>query len=207
MSHVKVVAFDCDGVMFDSVQSNMDYYNSILNHFGKPQMTPDQFAYAHMHTANEVLGNLFNDPEELEAACAFRKKMSYWPFIKGMKMEPDLRGLLEKIRPKYKTAIATNRSDTMQGILVEHGLEGYFDFVVCALDVINPKPHPESLIKILEHFNIKPSRAIYVGDSVLDEMAAKGAGIPLVSYKNKDLSAQYHISRLKELEEILLNQL
>ena len=205
MNDVKVVAFDCDGVMFDSVQSNMDYYNSILNHFGKPQMTPEQFAHAHMHTASEVLGNLFDDPAALEAANAFRKKMSYRPFIKGMKIEPDLKDLLEKIRPKYKTAIATNRSDTMKRVLVEHGLEGYFDFVVCALDVKNPKPHPESLIKIVEHFNIKPSQAIYVGDSVLDEMAAKGAGIPLVSYKNRDLSAQYHISRLKELEDILLN--
>ena len=205
MNDVKVVAFDCDGVMFDSVQSNMDYYNSILSHFGKPQMTPGQFEHAHMHTANEVLGNLFDDPETLEAAHVFRKKMSYWPFIKGMKIEPDLMDLLEKIRPKYKTAIATNRSDTMQGILAEHGLGGYFDFVVCALDVKNPKPHPESLIKILEHFDIKPFEAIYVGDSVLDEMAAKGAGIPLVSYRNRDLSARYHISRLKELEEILLD--
>ncbi len=205
MNDVKVVAFDCDGVMFDSVQSNMDYYNSILNHFGKPQMTPGQFAHAHMHTANEVLGNLFDDPETLEAAHVFRKKMSYWPFIKGMKIEPDLKDLLKKIRPKYKTAIATNRSDTMQGILVEHGLGGFFDFVVCALDVKNPKPHPESLIKILDHFDIKPFEAIYVGDSVLDEMAAKGAGVTLVSYKNRDLSARYHISRLKELEEILLD--
>ena len=120
-----------------------------------------------------------------------------------MKIEPGLKSLLEKIRPKYKTAIATNRSDTMQGIIAEHGLEGYFDLVVCALDVKNPKPHPESLIKIVEHFGIKPSQAIYVGDSVLDEMAAKAAGIPLVAYNNKDLSADYHITNLKELEEML----
>lgn len=203
MNDIKVIAFDCDGVMFDSVQSNMDYYNSILNHFGKPRMTPEQFVHAHMHTANEVLGNLFDDPEMLEAAHDFRKKMTYWPFIKGMKIEPDLKGLLEKIRPKYKTAIATNRSDTMQGILVEHGLKGYFDFVVCALDVINPKPHPESLIKIVEHFRIEPAQAIYVGDSVLDEMAAKSAGVPLVAYNNRNLSADYYISSLKELEQIL----
>jgi phosphoglycolate phosphatase len=204
MNNIKVVAFDCDGVMFDSVQSNMDYYNSILNHFGKPRMTPEQFAHAHMHTANEVLVNLFDDPRMLEEAHAFRKKMTYWPFIKGMKMEPDLKRLLEKIRPGYKTAIATNRSDTMKGILVEHGLTEYFDFVVSALDVINPKPHPESLIKIVEHFGIKPCEAIYVGDSVLDEMAAKSAGIPLVAYNNMALAADYHISSLKELEKILI---
>jgi len=203
MNDIRVVAFDCDGVMFDSVKANMDYYNSILEHFGKPTMTPGQFTHAHMHTANEVLANLFSDPEALEAACEFRKKMSYWSFIKDMKIEPGLKSLLEKIRPKYGTAVATNRSDTMQGIITEHGLEGYFDIVVCALDVKNPKPHPESLIKIVEHFGIKASQAIYVGDSVLDEMAAKAAGIPLVAYNNKDLSADYHITNLKELEEML----
>ena len=200
---IRVVAFDCDGVMFDSVQANMDYYNSILEHFGKPLMTPEQFAHAHMHTANEALANLFNDAKSLEAAHLFRKEMSYRTFIKDMKIEPGLKSLLEKIRPKYKSAIATNRSDTMQGILVEHGLEGCFDLVVCALDVKNPKPHPESLIKIVEHFGIKPFQAIYVGDSALDEMAAKAAGIPLVAYNNRDLSADYHITNLKELEEML----
>lgn len=203
MNDIRVVAFDCDGVMFDSVQANMDYYNSILERFGKPLMTPEQFAHAHMHTANEVLANLFKDSESLGAAHIFRKKMSYRPFIKDMKMEPGLMSLLVKIRPKYKTAIATNRSDTMQGIIAEHGLEGLFDLVICALDVQNPKPHPESLTKIVEHFGIRPSQAIYVGDSVLDEMAAKAAGIPLVAYNNKDLSADYHVTNLKGLEDIL----
>lgn len=203
MNDISVVAFDCDGVMFDSVQANMDYYNSILAHFKKPLMTPEQFAHAHMHTANEVLANLFKDTQSLEAAHLFRKKMSYQPFIKDMRIEPGLMSLLGKIRPKYKTAIATNRSDTMQGIIAEHGLEGLFDLVVCALDVKNPKPHPESLIKITEYFGVRPSQAIYVGDSVLDEMAAKAASIPLVAYNNKDLSADYHIKNLKDLEDIL----
>lgn len=205
MGDIKVVAFDCDGVMFDSVQANMDYYNSILRHFGKPEMTPEQFAHAHMHTADNVLANLFNDRKSLEAAHLFRRKMSYRPFIKDMKIEPGLKSLLGKIRPAYKTAIATNRSDTMQGIMSEHGLEECFDYVVCALDVKNPKPHPESLIKIVEHFSIKPSQAIYVGDSVVDEIAAKAAGIPLVSYNNKELSADYYISSLKELEKVLID--
>lgn len=198
-----MVAFDCDGVMFDSVQANMDYYNSILEHFKKPLMTPLQLVYAHMHTANEVLANLFPDPDDLKAAIEFRKKMSYWPFIKEMRIEPGLKDLLKKIRPEYKTAIATNRTDTMKGILEVHELEGLFDLVVSALDVDRPKPHPDALIKILEHFGVGPSQAVYIGDSPLDEMAAKAAGIPLVAYNNKDLSADYHITNLKEIEQIL----
>lgn len=204
MNKIKVVAFDCDGVLFDSGQANMDYYNKILEHFRKPKMTPDQFAYAHMHTADEALANLFTDTESLEAARLFRKKMSYQPFIKSMKIEPDLKDLLKKIRPNYKTAIATNRTDTMRGILSEFNLEDDFDLVVCALDVKHSKPHPESLQKIVEYFDVKPTEILYIGDSVVDEAAAKAAGIPLVSYCNDSLSADYYISSLKELGDMLL---
>ncbi|MFH2046405.1 MAG: HAD-IA family hydrolase [Pseudomonadota bacterium] len=203
MNNIKVVAFDCDGVMFDSGQANMDYYNSILKHFGKPQMTPDQFAFVHMHTADEALSHLFRDPESLEAAQLFRKKMSYKPFFKSMKIEPDLISLLKKIKLKYKTAIATNRTDTMQGILSEFNLQSFFDFVVCALDVKHSKPHPESLLKIIEYFDVEPAQVLYVGDSVVDETAAKAANIPFVSYRNDKLSANYYITRLEELEDML----
>ncbi|MDL1964460.1 MAG: HAD family hydrolase, partial [Deltaproteobacteria bacterium] len=95
------------------------------------------------------------------------------------------------------------RTDTMKKVLIEHDLEEYFDLVVSALDVENPKPGPDQLIKILEHFNIEPGQLIYIGDSKLDELAAKAAGIPLIAYKNTSLSAALYINSLKELENIL----
>jgi HAD superfamily hydrolase (TIGR01509 family) len=203
MKNIKVVAFDCDGVMFDTMKANMAYYNKILDHFGRPAMTTEQFAFSHMHTADQSIANLFNDMESFEAAQAYRKNMSYLPFLKYMKIEPYLKPLLEKIRPRYKTAVATNRSDTMDRVLNEHGLEGHFDLIVCAADVDRPKPHPDPLIKVLEHFGIEPYHSIYVGDSKLDEIAAKAAGMPFVAYKNRSLSADFYIQSLKEVEGIL----
>ena len=50
MKHIKVVGFDCDGVLFDTKQANRAYYNRILNHFGKTAMTDEQFTFIHMHT-------------------------------------------------------------------------------------------------------------------------------------------------------------
>ncbi|OEU65583.1 MAG: hypothetical protein BBJ57_01595 [Desulfobacterales bacterium PC51MH44] len=203
MKNIKVVAFDCDGVMFDTVKANMAYYNHILEHFGRPAMTPEQFAYCHMHTADQSIANLFNDTENFEAAQAYRKNMSYLPFLKFMELEPYLKPLLEKLRTRYKTAVATNRSDTMDRVLSEHGLEGYFDLVVSSCDVDRPKPYPDPLIKILKHFEVEPYQSIYVGDSKLDESAAKAAGIPFIAYKNRSLSTDYHIQSLKEIEEFL----
>jgi HAD superfamily hydrolase (TIGR01509 family) len=88
----------------------------------------------------------------------------------------------------------------MGRVLEEHGLDGYFDLVVTAADVLHPKPHPEPLLKILDHFGIAPHHLVYIGDSKLDELSAKAAGVTLVAYDNPRLSADYHITSLKELE-------
>ena len=203
MNTIKVVAFDCDGVLFDTKKANMAYYNRVLNEFGMPVMTKEQFDFTHMHTVDQSLAYLFEDKAALEAAQTFRKNISYIPFLKFMEIEPHLKPLLKKLRPGFKTAIATNRTDTMDRVLIEHGLTELFDLVVTASDVKRPKPDPEPLVKIIEYFGLDPQHMIYVGDSKLDESAAKSAGVFMIAYKNRFLSADFHIESLKEIEDIL----
>lgn len=203
MKPISVIAFDCDGVLFDTAQSNTSFYNAVLNHLGMPELTPEQFDVIFTHTVQESLEFLFGKNEKLAKAEAFRKQMRYDTFIREMIMEPHLIPLLEKIRPRFKTAIATNRTDSMRLVLKEFNLGPYFDLVVCASDVPHPKPHPDVLTRILDHFRITPHQALYVGDSHLDEAAALAAGIPFVAYGNPSLSAAHHIQSLKTLEDIL----
>lgn len=203
MGNVKVVAFDCDGVMFDTSQANRLYYSNILKHFGRPAVTDEQFAYVHMHTVFESLEHLFPDEEMLAAAHEFRKNLDYREFFRYLTIEPHLISLLERLRPQFKTAIATNRTDTMNRLLAEFHLGGQFDLVVTASDVEHPKPHPDALLRILDYFNLPPHQAIYIGDSRLDELAARAASIPLVAYRNPGLSADYHIDRLDEIQRLL----
>jgi HAD superfamily hydrolase (TIGR01509 family) len=206
MRHLKVIAFDFDGVMFDTTKANMAYYNHLLNYFGKPSMTAEQFAYSHMHTLDESLSFLFDDQNLLEEVRAYRQTMNYSPFIKIIEIEPYLKPLLKKLQPKYKTAVATNRTDTVQSVLREHGLEDSFDLVVTAVDVEHPKPFPDQLNKLLDYFKLEPDQGLYVGDSELDQEAARAAGVTFVAYKNLSLSADHHIENLKQLEQILENQ-
>jgi len=203
LAAIKVVAFDCDGVMFNSEKANQAYYNQILNHFNLPEMTPEQFAYAHMHTVDESLAHLFNAPQTLAAAQQYRRQIKYLPFVKYMEIEPHLKALLTRLKPRYKIAIATNRTDTMPRVLAEHGLEGLFDLVVTALDVTHPKPHPEQLHKIRDFFGIAPENLLYIGDSEVDAAAAADAGITLIAYGNRSLKAAFHIDNLGEVENLL----
>ncbi len=203
MRNIELVAFDCDGVLFDTAQANRFYYSRILQHFGRPALTEEQFRFVHMHTVHESIAYLLPDENTLEAAHVFRKTMDYRKYLSYLTVEPQLVALLEKLRPRIKTAIATNRTDTMEQLLAEFDLDGYFDLVVTASDVKQPKPHPEALLKILDHFGLAPHQVIYIGDSRVDELAARAAKMPLVAYRNRELAAEYHIDSFGELEELL----
>jgi HAD superfamily hydrolase (TIGR01509 family) len=189
--------------MFDSQEANRAYYNHVLDYCHLPAMVPEQLAYVHMHTVDESLAYLIRDETTRKAAQVYRKQLGYQPFLKFMQMEPGLVPLLERLRPRYKTAVATNRTDTMARVLADNRIEHLFDLVVCALDVQFPKPHPEALVKVVDHFSVSADEVVYVGDSQVDEMAAKAAGIAFVAYRNRDLTADYHIRHLAEIADLL----
>jgi HAD superfamily hydrolase (TIGR01509 family) len=203
VKNIKVVIFDCDGVIFDSQLANAAFYNAVLEHFGKPKLRDTQLRYVHMHTAEESINLLFRKDQRLADAQRYRLSMDYAPFSKYIVLEPNLFEILKYLRPRFKTALCTNRSASTDTVLGHHKLTRYFDMVVSALDVQNPKPHPEPILRILNNFGIGSHEAIYVGDSEVDQKAANGAGVIFVSYKNRDLNATHYIDSLTELKEIL----
>jgi phosphoglycolate phosphatase-like HAD superfamily hydrolase len=203
MKKGRAVIFDCDGVMFDSRKANINFYNHILRYFELPPMTQDKIEFVHMNTADESIRHIFKDTPYLDQALEYRIQVDYRPFINDMIIEPGLKDLLKELRPGFGLAVATNRSNTIGKVIEYNGLEGIFDIIVSSLDVKNPKPHPESLIKILEFFDITPLQAFYIGDSHIDYLTARSAGVVFIAYKNLNLDADYHVNSMKEISEVL----
>jgi HAD superfamily hydrolase (TIGR01509 family) len=167
-------------------------------------MTAAQEAFTHSNTVAESLAHLMADaPPLLPEAEAYRKRTGYLPFIRHMRIEPHLRHLLAHLQNRCKTAIATNRTDTMNRVLEEHDLEGCFDLVVSAADVRHPKPHPEQLLTIIDHFKVQPGEVCFIGDSDLDQLAAEAAGVPFIAFANPSLPADAHIDRLDRVIDLL----
>jgi len=204
MQDIKAVIFDCDGVLFDSRQANVNFYNSIRSHFGLPPMTKEEEDYVHIHTAYESVRYIFRNTPYVDVAQQYRIEKDYSPFIKDMKMEPGLRELLQRLKPLFGLAIATNRSNTIGPVLEHFCLKEFFDIVISSLDVENIKPHPESLYKILDYFGISNRNAVYVGDSIVDYKMAKLADVIFIAYKNRQLKAHYHVDHLLQIADILL---
>jgi phosphoglycolate phosphatase len=190
---LKLVAFDCDGVLFDSRQANIAFYHAILAHFGQPPLTPEAGDYVHSHTALETLAFIFQGYPDFPEVLRFYRTLDYRPFIPMMVEEPYLREFLRFLRPVCRTALITNRTTTTRAVLRHYGLEESFDAVLSAQDVSRPKPHPESFVLLLQQFRLAPREAIYIGDSRVDEEFAANAGVPLVAYRNPGLNADFHL--------------
>jgi len=182
---LKLVVFDCDGVMFDSKEANEKYYNHMLEKFGHPPMDDEELHYVHIHHVADSVRHIFRHyPDDYEKAEQYRKGLDYSPFLKYMRMEPDLTEFLEFLRPSCQAAISTNRSTTMNEVLRIFGLSGYFEIVVTALDVARPKPHPEALDRILAHCGCTVDEAVYIGDSEIDLEHTRARGMRMIAFKN-----------------------
>lgn len=205
MSQLKIVIFDCDGVMFDSKDANKHYYNHILEKLGRPPMDEKELEYVHMHHVVDSISHIFRHyPEDLEKADEYRLGLDYTPYLQYMIMEPDLPEFLDFLKPSHKTAISTNRASTMPAVLQLFNLKDRFDKVVTSLDVERSKPHPEALRKILDHFDLTVNEAVYIGDSIVDREHTAGIGMRLIAFKNPDLPAEYHVGSFMEITKLPL---
>ena len=56
------------------------------------------------------------------------------------------------------------------------GIARHFGIIVAADSVERPKPHPESVEKVLAHFGVEPRAALVVGDTTFDLEMGRRAG-------------------------------
>jgi len=199
----KAVIYDCDGVILDSIESNYIFYNRIMAGLGRPPIDRlCQLSERVLHTFSylDVMEHFFGNDPQKEQAIAIGKTIRYKELMPYMRREEELVETLEQLKGQVELAVCTNRASSMEMIIEDFGLEGFFSCIMTAGKVVNPKPHPEPLLKVLEHYRIAPHQALFVGDSEVDRRAAEGAGVPFIAYKS-DLPALAVIERHSQLLE------
>jgi HAD superfamily hydrolase (TIGR01509 family) len=197
------IILDCDGVLFDSLQANIAFYNHLLASFSKPPMRDKQIEFVHAATAEESVTYLFKGDTALEEARNLQRRTDYNRFIPYMKLAPHALESLKILKAEGKMlAICTNRSTSMPAILKHFGIADLFECVITSLDVTRPKPDPEGLLAVLRAFGLDSPEAVYVGDSIIDQVASRLAGIPFAAYGNPGLDADYHLRDFSQLVTI-----
>lgn len=126
---------------------------------------------------------------------------------------PGTEDVLGQLRSEgVRMAVLTNSGRVAATKSMEKaGLLEFFEFVLTRDDTETMKPSPEGLAQAADRLGLSPDRTFYVGDSPFDIMAARGAGVRVVSVTtgNYDASqlrkegADLVISSLAELPPIL----
>ena len=206
---LKCVIYDCDGVLFDSFEANTRLYNDLCVLVGRGPLRQEEMEYVHTHTVFEALHFIFgkeNDLEKKALEILRQNQVDLKNYIDYLKMEPHLLQALEKLKQKgILRVINTNRTTSMKFIMERYNLWPYFEMVVTALDVKNPKPHPESIEKIIEALKLKKTEAVFVGDSDVDQQTAKSSGLRFVAYKNKMIANDLYIEDHLDLLNLIFN--
>jgi AHBA synthesis associated protein len=95
---------------------------------------------------------------------------------------PGALSLLQNLKAKGKLlAVASNRpTETASLLLKILEIEVYFDRVLTAEEVAQPKPAPDILIALLDYFQVSREEAVYVGDMDIDTETGAAAGVKTV---------------------------
>jgi phosphoglycolate phosphatase len=197
------IIFDCDGVLFESRSANLAFYNTVLTQLGEQTVEASDQARAHLcHTAAtpQVFSVLLGSERAAEA-LSLAARLDYRQFIPYMEPEPGMPEALSFLARSYPLAVATNRGNSMPGILDHFGLSQYFQTVVTSRDVKHPKPAPDMLHEAARRLQFATHELLFIGDSELDQAAAQAAGMPFAAYGGK-LQASLQLEHHDELVKL-----
>lgn len=208
-----LVIFDLDGTLVDSAADIAEALNRTLEdqHLPRvPEATVHSWigdgvrrlveqaftAAGHVTDLDAVMPGFMRHYEE----CLLRSPRLYDGVV------PALQGLRER---NVTLAICTNKPHAMVGPLLAHlGVQDYFAQVIGGDSLPERKPSGAPLRYLAAAFELAPSAALMVGDSITDYRAAVDAGMPvaLVRYgypRGLELDKVQAVAVMDDLRELL----
>ncbi|MES3008430.1 MAG: HAD-IA family hydrolase [Pseudomonadota bacterium] len=184
--NIKVVIFDWDGTIVDSIEHIATSLHLAATELGFP--TLEKSAYRNIIGLGMVdaLKTLYPalDNQEIEAIREaygryfFSKEATPQQIFAGMtEVLSDLRGA------GRGRAVATGKSRRgLDHALQTSGLLSHFDVSRCA-DETRSKPDPAMLLEILHFYNLSPHQAVMIGDTTYDLEMAQRIGMPAIGVR------------------------
>jgi phosphoglycolate phosphatase len=180
---VKVILFDLDGTLIDSTEAILEGFRITFEKF-KKEYPGDEKVKKLIGLPLEImffkLGVSENVEEYVNTYKMHYRKIS----TQKTKLLPFAKEAILKAREFARLGIVTTKTARYSKELLEHfGLMQYFEVLIGREDVENPKPHPEPILKALHLLKADKENVFMIGDTCLDIVSAKEAGIKAVGVK------------------------
>lgn len=180
---IRAVFFDLDGTLADTLEDLANSVNAALNAAGYSKHSLESY--------KSMIGNglktlirrclITSTTEELiiESIRAEAAKIYKEHALDTTQPYPGILLLLDALaKRKMPCSVLSNKPDPFAKYVVAELFPGYeFIEVRGESDQFPPKPDPASALDLCNRQNISPSEVLYVGDSEVDILTAKAAGM------------------------------
>ena len=191
-----IILFDLDGTVIDSTEAILEsFHNSFKVHNFKKVDDKDIKALIG-YPLDVMYLNLGVDESQV-----WNFVTTYKEYYREISTKKTL--LLESAKEAIENAskfatlgIVTTKTGRYSRILMEHfELMDYFEVLIGREDVEKPKPDAEPILKALDKLKLNDSDVWMIGDTKLDLISAKNAGINsigvLSGYDDKTILEKY----------------
>ncbi len=204
---IKAVLFDMDGVLIDSFESNLKYFQDVLSHFGYEKPTREEYEKCFHLPTVEVIKKFthLTHQEKIQEIVNFALSDDF-PYSSLAPTVPrDAVEILRALSKKYKLWIVTSRTKKWVFEATElRKNKKLFSVVMAYEDTKNHKPHPEPLLEAAKKLQLEPSECIYIGDAPTDRMAGEAAGMQVIMYSHTATQgAQVDTRSFSEIPKII----
>ena len=174
------VVFDCDGLLLETESCWSLAEEELFARYGKvfggdeKRVLIGTSAYA----GSRVLERLLEQPGRAEPLGLELLELVERRLLEEATAFPGAEGLVQELKGRVPIAVASNTPQRLVlGALACAGLARYFEVVVTADQVAEPKPSPDVYLRACELLGASPARSIGLEDSPTGVAAARAAGM------------------------------
>ena len=183
MNETKAVLFDLDGTLLDTLWDLTDATNYILKKYGYVERSAKEVrSFLGSGAAHLIRSALPCAVEDSVFEKYLKDYVEYYRENSKHKTAP-YPGILELLaflkEQGIKTAIVSNKPDAATRGLCAYYFDGLIDFSVGDRADIERKPSAEPVAFAMKALGC--DRAVFVGDSDVDVLTGKNAGLPCIS--------------------------
>jgi phosphoglycolate phosphatase len=178
MKPIRLLIFDLDGTLVDTLEDITHSVNFTLGRLGRPLL--------HLDTVRQYVGDgmtmlltraLDKHADLLEEAIGIYTVHQSRNLVVRSHLYPGVKQTLEHFR-SLPMAVVTNKTlEFSEPLLEKLGVRPYFGMVIGADAGLPLKPAPDAFQRIMKGLGIAKEYAVVVGDGTTDVLAGRAAGI------------------------------